>query len=272
MVLFPNAKINLGLHVLNKREDGFHEIDSVMVPIPLYDILEILPAEKFEFIQSGIVVDSSIESNLCVKAFRLMEEKYGISPIYMHLRKQIPMGAGLGGGSADAAFVIKGINELFELNLSTEIMEELAAQLGSDCAFFIQNCPQIAKGRGEVLTPFELNLSKYFLKIVNPGLHVGTKEAYAGIIFQNHENSVANVLQREMPLWKLSLVNDFEQSVFKIHPELQKIKTQLYKEGAIYAAMSGSGSTLFGIYEMEPKRTFGETNYLEVIESFNFTR
>lgn len=270
MVLFPNAKINLGLHVLHKREDGFHEIESVMVPIPLYDILEILPAEKFEFVQSGIVVDSPIESNLCVKAFRLMEGNYGISPVYIHLRKQIPMGAGLGGGSADAAFVIKGLNELFELNLSFEVMEELASQLGSDCPFFIQNLPQIAKGRGEVLAPFDLDLSKYYLKIVNPGLHVGTKEAYAGIQFQKHQKSVSEILQQGISTWKDDLINDFEQSVFKIHPELQKIKTQLYEEGAIYAAMSGSGSTIFGIYETEPRKTFYEANYLEIVESLNF--
>ena len=255
MILFPPAKINLGLHILFKRNDGYHELETVMTPVPFTDILEILPCKKFEFIQTGLTIPGDSKNNLCVKAYLLMKEKYNIPPVYIHLRKIIPMGGGLGGGSADAAFVLKGINDLFQLNLTTKELEELAAQLGSDCPFFIKNIPQIAKGRGEILTPIELKLKGYYIKILNLGIHVGTKEAYDGCTFSNSSKTLSDIISQPISTWKNELKNDFETSVFKIHPKLEAAKQALYTEGAIYAAMTGSGSTLFGIFEMRPELT-----------------
>lgn len=269
MILFPPAKINLGLKVLFKREDGYHELDTCMVPIPLLDVLEILPAEEFSFHQTGIVIPGANADNLCVKAYQLMVENFSISPVYIHLRKEIPMGAGLGGGSSDAAYVIKGINELFKLNCSVEKMEGLAATLGSDCPFFIKNEPQIAKGRGEILSVSNINLHGFFLKIVNPGIHISTKDAFAEIEFGNESLSIEEILQSPIATWKNELKNDFEKNIFKNHPILDEIKEKLYAEGAIYAAMSGSGSTLFGIYRSEPNKTFSkEKGFLEIIRTF----
>jgi 4-diphosphocytidyl-2-C-methyl-D-erythritol kinase len=255
MILFPPAKINLGLHILFKRNDGYHELETVMTPLPFTDILEILPCKKFEFIQTGLTIPGDSQSNLCVKAYLLMREKYNIPPVYIHLRKIIPMGGGLGGGSSDAAFVLKGINDLFQLNLTTQKLEELAAQLGSDCPFFIQNIPQVAKGRGEILTPIELKLKGYYIKILNLGIHVGTKEAYDGCTFSNNSKTLSDIISQPISTWKNELKNDFENSVFKIHPKLEAAKQALYNDGAIYAAMTGSGSTLFGIFEIKPELT-----------------
>lgn len=268
MILFPPAKINLGLNVLFKREDGYHELDTCMLPIPLLDVLEILPSDKFEFRQSGLTITGLSEDNLCVKAYRLMQEQFSISPVYLHLRKEIPMGAGLGGGSSDAAYVLVGINELFKLNCSTQKLEELAAILGSDCPFFIKNKVQIAKGRGEKLSPCNLDFRGLYLKIVNPGIHIGTKEAYQGITFRENPKSIQKIVEGPLENWKDELKNDFETNAFKNHPVLQEIKDKLYAEGAIYSSMSGSGSTLFAIYSKEPQITFlNEQNYLEVIRS-----
>ena len=264
MILFPPAKINLGLHILFKRNDGYHELETVMTPLPFTDILEILPCKKFEFIQTGLTIPGDSQSNLCVKAYLLMKEKYNIPPVYIHLRKIIPMGGGLGGGSSDAAFVLQGINDLFQLNLTPQKLEELAAQLGSDCPFFIQNVPQVAKGRGEILTPIELKLKGYYIKILNLGIHVGTKEAYDGCTFSNNSKTLSDIISQPISTWKNELKNDFETSVFKIHPKLEAAKQALYNEGAIYAAMTGSGSTLFGIFEVEPAKTY--SNNPEVLE------
>lgn len=240
-----------------------------MIPIPFVDILEILPSEVFSFRQTGLEIPGASEDNLCIRAYNLMKQHYAIPPVYMHLRKEIPMGAGMGGGSADAAYVLKGINELFQLNRPSEELEDLAAQLGSDCPFFIKHEAQIARGRGEILSACQLDLAGYYLKIVNPGLHVGTKEAYDGISFSASEKSVVDLVEGPIEHWKELLKNDFEKSVFLKHPELASIKEKLYAEGAIYAAMSGSGSTMFGIYKNEPKRTFGEnTTFLELIKRF----
>lgn len=253
MIVFPPAKINLGLSISAKRTDGYHELETVMIPIPFVDILEIIPAKSFEFHSSGIAIPSATNDNLCVKAFELIRQKHNIPNVYMHLRKQIPMGAGLGGGSSDAAYVLKTLNELFELRLSLETLEEYAAQLGSDCPFFIQTIPQLAKGRGEVLTPIPLTLHSYYLVLLNPGIHVGTKEAYAGVIPQVKENSILDFVLQEVSSWQENLVNDFEKSVFAQFPEIAKLKENLLQNGAIYAAMSGSGSSVFGIFKDKPE-------------------
>ena len=266
MILFPPAKINLGLHILFKREDGFHELETVMTPIPFTDILEILPTKSFEFQQSGIPIPGDASSNLCVKAYELMKNEYQISPIFIHLKKMIPMGGGLGGGSADAAYILTGINTLFNLNISDSKLEELASRLGSDCPFFVKNTTQVAKGRGEILSPIELDLKGYFLKIINIGLHVGTKEAYAGAQFSTSSKTVSEIVSQPISTWKNELTNDFEKTVFSIYPELNQVKENLYSEGAIYAAMSGSGSTMFGIFEKKPNKTFEDkAEILELI-------
>lgn len=258
MIFFPPAKINLGLYVHGKRSDGYHEIETCMLPIPFTDILEIIPQTEFRFLQTGITVDADAESNLCVRAFRLMQKEFNVSNVYMHLRKQIPMGAGLGGGSADAAYVIKAINLLFNLNCSNEQMKDLAAQLGSDCPFFIEEGAQLAKGRGEVLSPLSLSLCGYWLKLINPGIHVSTSEAYSGIQFiEEPRMPLEHVLALSITDWKDNLVNDFERSIFPTHKEIRRIKEQLYDAGALYASMSGSGSTVFGIFKEKPPKTEG---------------
>jgi 4-diphosphocytidyl-2-C-methyl-D-erythritol kinase len=263
MILFPPAKINLGLKVLGKRPDGFHEIETCMYSIDWTDVLELIEQIDFQFVQSGITVDCDQEDNLCVKAFRLMQEAFNVPNVHMHLRKNIPMGAGLGGGSADAAYVIRGINELFKLDLGNPKMIQLAAQLGSDCAFFIEDQPQIANGRGEVLSAIDLDLTLHHIKLVNPGIHVGTKEAYAGVKFSGELIPLRGLLRQPIEMWKHTLENDFESSVIETHPIIGEIKDQLYSEGAIYASMTGSGSTIFGIYAEKPEKSFSE--YLEWI-------
>jgi 4-diphosphocytidyl-2-C-methyl-D-erythritol kinase len=252
MIIFPQAKINLGLQVLNKRSDGYHEVETCMFSIPLFDILEILPAEEFSFKQSGLHVDSEPSSNLCVKAYELVKKTYDCPAIYMHLRKQIPMGAGLGGGSSDAAHVINGLNDLFELNIPIQEREHLAAQLGSDCPFFIEGTPKIATGRGEILNHSTVDLSGYHLKLIYPAIHVGTAEAYAGVEFYTGKENLSKILALPMEDWQGAVVNSFENSIFKKHPVMEEIKDLLIQEGAVFAAMSGSGSTLFGIYETLP--------------------
>jgi 4-diphosphocytidyl-2-C-methyl-D-erythritol kinase len=260
MILYPPCKINLGLHILHKRNDGFHELDTCMYEIPLYDILEIIPSEEFVFTSSGLEIPGDSDNNLCVKAFKLIKEKHEISNVKIHLHKQIPMGGGLGGGSSDATYVLKMLNTLFNLNLELETLEEYAAILGSDCAFFVKSNCQIAKGRGELLSHFNLNLKGYYLKILNIGIHVSTAEAYGGVIFQTHIDNVVEILKLKKEDWKDKLVNDFETSVFKKHPILSEIKNSLYQEGAFYASMSGSGSTMFALYENKPK----ENSFLEL--------
>jgi len=256
MILFPNAKINLGLSIISKRQDDYHELESIMLPIPLFDILEITKSKKFEFIQTGIKVDGDLNANLCVRAFEIMRAKFDISAVRIHLRKQIPMGAGLGGGSADATFVIKGLNELFHLDLSDAQMQELSSELGSDCAFFVRNCPQLAKGRGEILKDFELDLTGVYLKIIHPGIHISTKEAFSEVYKSGANNHLLDAISQPKHSWKDSIYNDFEKHLFVNHPDLLEIKTQCYSEGAFYASMSGSGSTMFGLYDSEPELSF----------------
>lgn len=266
MILFPNAKINIGLSIIEKRSDGFHELESIMVPIPIYDILEITENPEFEFVQTGLTVEGNNEDNLCVKAFRLMEENFSIQPVRIHLRKQIPMGAGLGGGSADATFVVKGLNDLFQLNLSVATLQELSAELGSDCAFFVENCAQLAKGRGEILSNFPLDLKGNYLKIINPGIHISTKEAFSNVVMSRKKDVLSKVNSNNCELWKDFVFNDFETHLFSNYPELSEIKQQLYSEGAIFASMSGSGSTLFGVFESEPSSSQNSYSFEKIVQ------
>lgn len=265
MILFPPCKINLGLQILNKRADGYHNLDTLMYQLPLADVLEIIPSDAFSFVSTGLEIPGDAGSNLCVKAFRLMQEKYDIPNTRIHLHKIIPMGGGMGGGSADGAYVLLGINRLFGLDLSKETLRELAAELGSDCPLFIVPEPQIAHGRGEILTEFALDLSRHYIKLVNTGIHVSTKEAFSKVNFYDHPHSVSEIVSQPIANWKALLTNDFEHSVFQYHPELENIKQKLYTEGAIYASMTGSGSTMFGIYAQQPTLTFGRDVFEKVL-------
>lgn len=246
MLLFPNAKVNLGLHVIRKRSDGYHDIETLFVPVPdLCDVLELVRADSFRM----HVYNAEIAGeNLCEKAWRLLASRFDIPPVEINLYKRIPMGAGLGGGSADAAFTLTGLNTLFGLGLPKEELAALAAQLGSDCAFFVFNRPMLARGRGEILSPFNFSLEGYQLRVFPQNVFVSTREAYAGVTPHEPEHRIETVVRRPIDEWKDLLVNDFEASVFARHPELAVAKQALYDEGARYAAMSGSGSALFAIY------------------------
>lgn len=265
MIVFPSAKINLGLNVLFKRDDGYHEMESVLYPIPLYDVLELLPAKDFVFRSSGTPIDGPEASNLCVMAYQLMREKYSIDAVYMHLIKNTPMGAGIGGGSADAASVIKGLNDLFELNLCADDMRELAAKLGSDCPFFIDERPALATGRGEQLSPVSISLKGTYLKLIKPDVHISTAEAY-GLVPKSNKRLIQDAIHQTPDLWKDVLFNAFETPFFSIHPEILGIKETLYEEGALYASMSGSGSSFYGLFDEKPTDTsaYGKCFVLEL--------
>ncbi len=262
MISFPNAKINLGLHITSKRKDGYHEIETCMVPIPLLDALEmIIDPKKTSFNSTGIPIPGGEQENLILKAYQLLKKDFPNLPhLNIHLHKNIPIGAGLGGGSSDAAFALKLMNHLFDLILDDFFLEEYAAELGSDCAFFIENTPKIASGRGEVLEPVELDLTGVHLILVNPGIHIGTKEAYSGVTPKTPKVILSEVLA-DRRRWKEELVNDFEKSIFPNHPEIADIKAKLYDSGAFYAAMSGSGSSVFGLFESQPKEITWDEKY-----------
>jgi 4-diphosphocytidyl-2-C-methyl-D-erythritol kinase len=262
MISFPNAKINLGLHITSKRKDGYHEIETCMVPIPICDALEmILDPKKMNWNSTGIPIPGDAQDNLILKAYKLIRKDFpDIGPISVHLHKTIPMGAGLGGGSADGAFALKMMNSLFELHLDDFFLEEYAEQLGSDCPFFIENTPKIARGRGEILEPVHVPLHDNFLVLINPGIHIGTKEAYAGVSPKAPKADLATLLQQK-DRWKSELINDFESSIFQNHPVLSSIKEKLYQSGAYYAAISGSGSSIFGLFETAPPLMDWDKNY-----------
>jgi 4-diphosphocytidyl-2-C-methyl-D-erythritol kinase len=261
MISFPNAKINLGLHIIAKRKDGYHEIETCMVPIPLYDALEMILDKNSNWNSSGLDIPGDPKENLILKAEKLLRKDFqGLPNLNIHLHKNIPMGAGLGGGSADGAFALKLMNNLFDLHLDDFFMEEYAAQLGSDCPFFIENTPKIARGRGEILEPIDLSLEGTYLVLINPGIHIGTKEAYAGVTPASPKVKLEEVLA-DRSRWKAELVNDFEPSIFKNHPEIAEIKEKMYEAGAFYSAMSGSGSSVFGLFEKKPAELKWDTNY-----------
>lgn len=261
MISFPNAKINLGLHITYKRKDGYHEIETCMVPIPLYDALEIILDKKPSWNSSGLDIPGEAKDNLILKAEKLLKKDFqGLPALSIHLHKNIPMGAGLGGGSADGAFALKLMNNLFDLHLDDFFLEEYAAELGSDCPFFIENTPKIARGRGEILEPIDLSLKGSYLVLINPGIHVGTKEAYSGVTPSPPKVRLEEVLA-DRSRWKAELVNDFEASIFKNHPTIAAIKEKMYSEGAFYAAMSGSGSSVFGLFDKKPENLTWQEDY-----------
>lgn len=253
MLVFPNAKINLGLNILSKRADGYHNISSCFYPVPVKDALEIIPAQKASFESTGLSIPGDPENNLIWKAYKLLQKDFKLPEIAIILHKAIPMGAGMGGGSADGAFMLKLLDEYFDLNLTTNQLESYALKLGSDCPFFIQNKPQLVSGRGEVFEPISVNLKGFYLGLVYPEIHIGTREAYSEVSPKHPETSIKEIIEnRPLEEWKKSLKNDFEDSVFKLHPQLIHIKNQLYEAGAIYASMTGSGSTFYGIFNEAP--------------------
>lgn len=256
MISFPNAKINLGLNIIEKRPDGFHNLETIFYPIPLTDVLEILVAEttisgKVAIEVSGTDIPGLAEENLCVRAYRMLDADFQLPAVRIFLHKLTPMGAGLGGGSADGAYTLRMLNQLFNLALTDEILCTYAERLGSDCAFFIKNRASLGTGKGNLLAPIPLDLKGYYIVLVKPDVFVSTAEAYAGIQPSKPTVSVAEMIAKPIETWKEMLVNDFEASIFDKHPAIRNVKYKLYQNGALYAAMSGSGSSVFGIFQAE---------------------
>jgi len=261
MIQFPNCKINLGLSILAKRADGYHELETVFYPIAVSDALEILPAANLTMTQSGIAVPGEPAQNLCLKAYHLLKKDFPTLPtVQMHLHKNIPMGAGLGGGSSDGTAALIMLNQQFDLGLNEQQLIDYASQLGSDCPFFVYNKACHATGRGEVLAPINLDLSNYQFLLVHPGTPIATAWAFQQLKPHTKSASIQSIIEKPITDWKNSLINDFEAPVFKAEPTLSVIKEQLYQLGAIYASMSGSGSSLYGIF---PKGHFNDTPFIE---------
>ena len=265
MILRANCKINLGLDILRRREDGFHDLETVMLPVrELYDIVEVERAEETTFEQSGLVVNCNAEDNLCMKALRLMQRLYGVGEVRIKLDKQVPFGAGLGGGSSDATAVILALNELFTLGLNEVQLVEVAAMIGSDTAFFVRNTPQLCSGRGERMKPIELPLQGYYLAIAKPEEGVSTKEAYAGVKPAVPAVRLSAALKRPIAEWQGLVKNDFEGHIFVAHPAIAELKKAMLEAGAIYASMSGSGSAVFGLFESVPQLDIDTNIYLKI--------
>ncbi|MBO8429526.1 MAG: 4-(cytidine 5'-diphospho)-2-C-methyl-D-erythritol kinase [Bacteroidetes bacterium] len=253
MILYPNAKINIGLRILSKREDGFHDIETLFYPVELADILEIVESAELTLNEYGIQIPGKPGENICIRAYNLVKEDFDIPPVEISLFKNIPAGAGLGGGSSDGAHTILLLDKLFNLNLTHKQKRLYASRLGSDCPFFIENLPMIGSGRGDILEPFPLDLSLYTIKVVTPPCFVSTAEAYRTVVPRDKKEgcdrrSLGELLHYPVEQWKDFIVNDFEENVFKKFPQLAEYKEQLYRDGALYASMSGSGSSLFGIF------------------------
>ncbi len=253
MITFPNAKINLGLNIIEKRPDGYHNLETIFYPINLQDALEVTRQEgnnkEYTLRISGMALDGDPEENLVVRAYKLLKNDHPqIQPIDIHMYKHIPAGAGLGGGSSDAAHMIKLLNEKFALGLGAEQMEKYATQLGADCAFFIKNQPVFASGIGEIFEPIELSLKGYHIVLVKPDIFVSTRDAFSQIKPERPAVSLKEIVKQPIESWKGSMKNDFESSVFQKFPEIAAIKDELYDLGAVYAAMSGSGSAVYGIF------------------------
>ena len=253
MITFPHAKLNLGLNILRRREDGYHDIESLFIPWDgLRDVLEILPSEQTSMNLYGIELDggdpSAIDNNLCLRAYRALAARFDLPPVQIHLWKGIPAGAGLGGGSADASATILMLRQMFDLPLDTQECAAIAATLGSDCPFFIYDRQMIASGRGEILEPFDIDLSDWRIEVAVPDVHVSTREAYAGIKPAMPSEPLVDILASPVTSWRGRLVNDFEATVFAAHPEIALVKEDFYKRGAAYASMSGSGSAVFGLF------------------------
>ncbi len=258
MIVFPNAKINIGLHIVSRRPDGYHNIETVFYPVHLSDALEMAETGSSGITFSGVPVDGPALDNLVIKAYGLLKNDFQLPPVQFHLHKVIPTGAGLGGGSSDAAFALKMLNNYFDLNLSSEKLTQYAVRLGADCAFFIDNKPAFAKGIGYELHPVDLDLSAYQIVLIKPGVSVSTIQAYKDIVPAMPTFSLEDLIHIPVEKWKDKVVNDFESSIFPQFPEIEKCKNLLYETGALYASMSGSGSAVFGIYRSLPANLEGK--------------
>jgi 4-diphosphocytidyl-2-C-methyl-D-erythritol kinase len=252
MIIFPNAKINIGLNIISRRDDGYHDLETIFYPVKINDALEIIEADKLSFQSSGLEIPGRVEDNLCIKGYHLLKKDFDLPPVKIHLHKHIPIGAGLGGGSADAAFFIRLINQKFELGMTDDHMTGYARKLGADCAFFIQNKPVFAFDRGDEFEPIKLDLSNYKIVLVMPPVHVSTAEAYSGVNPAPVKHSLMELIYKPVAEWKNYIKNDFEASVFKNNPVIRGVKAALYGAGAIYASMSGSGASVFGIFDKTP--------------------
>jgi 4-diphosphocytidyl-2-C-methyl-D-erythritol kinase len=258
MLRFPNCKINIGLYITNRRADGYHDLETVFYPVALKDALEIVPAKEASIQITGLEVAGNREDNLVWKAYSMLKGAFPerVPELAIFLHKAIPMGAGLGGGSADGAFMLQLVNDHCNLGLNKEELAKMALQLGSDCPFFIYNTPQFAKGRGEQMEAMQINLSDYSIQLICPQVHVSTAKAFQMIRPRPAAYDLKELPGLPLKEWKDRVINDFEEPVFAQHPELANIKDQLYQQGAIYASMSGSGSAIYGIFEMGRKATF----------------
>lgn len=268
MITFPNAKINLGLSITEKRPDGYHNLETVFYPIPVEDVLEVVEApqsdRKWVLHQSGVALEGDAEQNLVVKAYKMLDADFGLPPVEIFLHKNIPSGAGLGGGSADAAFMLRMLNEMFKLGCCQEQLESYAVRLGADCAFFVQNRPTFAEGVGNVFTPIRLSLKGYQYVLVKPDVFVSTRDAFALIKPHRPEHAVRETVERPIEEWQNRLVNDFEASVFPQFPVIGELKDLLCKSGALYASMSGSGSSVFALFAPDaclPELTFNDRTF-----------
>jgi len=257
MLLLSPAKINLGLFITERRKDGFHNLQSVMVPIGLCDILEILALPEgntgIRFTQTGIRLDSASGENLCERAYEAMSERRRLPAVSVHLHKRVPAGAGLGGGSSNASTMLKGLNRLLKVPLPVDDLHRIAAGLGSDCPFFLYGVPMMMEGRGEILSPFRPGLDDFHLTVLYTGLHISTREAYRNVVPTQRARHLRDEIRLPISQWIRSVVNDFEKPVFEMSPGLRKLKEELYRAGALYASLSGSGSALYGIFRVEPE-------------------
>lgn len=259
MIVFPNAKINIGLNITVKRPDGYHNLETIFYPVKIHDALEAITAPQLHFASSGVNIPGDPEKNLCIKAYELVSADHPLPKLNIHLHKYIPIGAGLGGGSADAAFFIRLLNQQFNLGLSIAQMQDYARQLGADCAFFIENKPVYAFDKGDQFEQIELDLAKYFIVLVMPPVHVSTAEAYSRVKPKPAEHSLKELIKLPLDAWRDRILNDFEISVFAKYPQIGEVKQALYNAGALYASMSGSGASVFGIFETVPQLISLET-------------
>ena len=252
MISFPNAKINIGLNVINKRSDGFHSLESIFYPIPLKDVLELRKSTSFSVKVDGIPIPMNDSGgNLVEQAFLLLQKDFKIESVDFYLLKNIPMGAGLGGGSSDGAFALKMLNDYFQLNLTQKKLENYSSFLGSDCPFFIKNRPSFVTGRGEIMEDYGLDLSGKFLVLIKPDIFISTKIAFSGLTPNASKFNLRGTKNLELDSWKMFIKNDFEEHLFRQYPVLEFIKKELYFQGAFFASLSGSGSTMFGLFEHE---------------------
>lgn len=262
MITFPNSKINIGLNITSKRKDGYHNLETIFYPVKIKDAIEVIESSEMGFETSGIEIPVNGNENLCLQAYDLIRRDYDLPNIKIHLHKNIPIGAGLGGGSADAAFFIKLINDKFELQLSDEKMENYCRKLGADCAFFIQNKPVFALNKGDIFEPIELNLSDYHLVLIMPPIHVSTAEAYCGVIPQQPKHSLKDLIKMPIEEWQGNITNDFENHILENYPQIRKVKQHLLAAGAIFSLMSGSGASVYGIFREKVDLSFLEKDNL----------